>query len=168
MGPHYKNDETIPTWDGLPFFGLSKKIPYQSLVLEIKENTTINQYVYFYVQPDGSMESGSRSFLSPEEAARLGNEAVAAAAASAAAAAAKMKSANTSSATGNPSLPANSGFVQTANPPIPPSERSKLIRINRELRYKPTVLGGGGEALHLWIRLRIFTHWVMGGWAGPS
>jgi hypothetical protein len=152
MGPHYKNVETIPTWDRLPFFGLSQKIPYQSLVLEIKENTTINQYVYFYVQPHGSMESGSGSFLSPEEAASLGNEAAAAAAAatSAAAAAANMKSAYTSSATGNPSLPANSGFVQTANPPIPPSERSKLIRINRELRYKPTVLGGG-DALHLWI-----------------
>ncbi len=103
-------------------------------MMEIKENTTINQYVYFFVQPDGSMETGSGSFLSPEEAARLGNEAAAAAASAAAAAA----------TTGNPSLPANSGSVQTANPPIPPSERSKLIRINRELRYKPTVLGGGG------------------------
>jgi hypothetical protein len=45
---------------------------------------------------------------------------------------------------GNLSLPATSGVVQTATPPIPPSERSKLIRINRELQNKPIVLGGGG------------------------
>ncbi len=85
------------------------------------------------MQPDGTMETGSGSYLSPEEAARLGNEATADAAAVAAAAA------------GIPSLPASSGSVQTANPSIPPSERCKLIRINRELRNKPTVLGGGGS-----------------------
>ncbi len=44
----------------------------------------------------------------------------------------------------NLSLPASSGIVQTATPPIPPSERSKLIRISRELQNKPIVLGGGG------------------------
>ncbi len=134
MGPFYKKDATIPSWDGFPFFVRWQNIPLKLLVLVTKGNTTINQYLYFYffVQPDGTMETGSGSFLSPEEAARLGNEAAADAAAVAAAAAA-----------GIPSLPANSGSVQTANPPIPPSEHSKLIRINRELRYKPTVLGGG-------------------------
>jgi len=137
MVPLYKKVATIPTGDGHLFFVRQQQKTYINLsVLVIKENTTINQYLYFYffVQPDGTMETGSGSFLSPEEAARLGNEAAADAAAAAAA---------TAAAAGIPSLPANSGSVQTANPPIPPSERCKLIRINRELRYKPTVLGGG-------------------------
>jgi hypothetical protein len=137
MVPLYKEDATIPTEDGYLFFVRRQKTPLNLFVLVTKENTTINQYLYFYffVQPDGTMETGSGSFLSPEEAARLGNEAAADAAAAAAATAA--------AAAGIPSLPANSGSVQTANPPIPPSEHCKLIRINRELRYKPTVLGGG-------------------------
>ncbi len=98
------------------------------------------------------METGSGSILSAEEAARLGTEAAAnaaadaaAAAADAAAAALKMKLLAEKNS-GNLSLPASSGSVQTANPPIPPSERSKLIRINRELKNRPTVLGGGGDA----------------------
>jgi hypothetical protein len=97
------------------------------------------------------METGSGSTLTPEEAARLGDEAaataVAAAASDAAAAAAaasiRMKFLAEKNS-GNISLPASSGIVQTATPPIPPSERSKLIRINRELQNKPIVLGGGG------------------------
>jgi hypothetical protein len=164
MGPFYKKDATIPSWDGFPFFDIWQKIQLKLLMLVNKGNKTINQYFYFFVQPDGTMETGSGSFLSPEEAARLGNEAAAAAAAVVAAAAAAAAAA---SAAGIPSLPANSGSVQTANPPIPPSEHSKLIRITRELRYKPTVLGGG-DALLLWNRLRTFTLWVMGGWVGLS
>ena len=142
MVPLYKKVATIPTGDGHLFFVKQQKTSINLSVLVIKENTTINQYLYFYfsVQPDGTMETGSGSFLSPEEAARLGNEAAADAAAAAAATAAAAAAA---AAAGIPFLPANSGSVQTANPPIPPSERCKLIRINRELRYKPTVLGGG-------------------------
>jgi hypothetical protein len=143
MVPLYKKVATIPSGDGYMFFAKRQKIPLNSSVLVTEENTTINQYLYFYfsVQPDGTMETGSGSFLSPEEAARLGNEAAADAAAAAAATAAAAAAA--AAAAGIPFLPANSGSVQTANPPIPPSERCKLIRINRELRYKPTVLGGG-------------------------
>jgi hypothetical protein len=137
MGPLYKKDMTIPFRDGFSLSEIWQKIPLKLLKLVNKRNIAITQYFYFFAQPDGTMESGSGSFLSPEEATRLVNEAAAAAAAVANTAAA-------ASAAGISSLPANSGSVQTANPPIPPSERSKLIRINRELRYKPTVLGGGG------------------------
>jgi hypothetical protein len=96
------------------------------------------------------METSTGSSLSAEEEARLGTEAAANAAADAAAAAAaaalKMKLL-AGKLSGNLSLPALSGSVHTANSPIPPSERSKLIRINRELKNKPTVLGGGGVRL---------------------
>ncbi len=104
----------------------------------------------FYLQRSVDMETGSGSVLTPEESARLGNEAAATAAASAAFDAAAATAANLKKKllaeknSGNQSLPASSGIVQTANTPIPPSERSKLIRINRELQSKPTVLGGGG------------------------
>jgi hypothetical protein len=103
------------------------------------------ELILFILQIYFVTETGSRSILSAEEAARLGTEAAANAAAdaaNAAAAALKMKIL-AGKIPGNMSLPASSGSVQTANPPIPPSERSKLIRINRELKTKPTVLGGG-------------------------
>ena len=104
----------------------------------------------FILQIHSAMETGSGSSLSAEEAARLGTEAAANAAADAAAAGAaaalKMKLL-AGKLSGNLSLPASSGSVHTVNPPIPPSERSKLIRINRELKNKPTVLGGGGVRL---------------------
>ena len=96
------------------------------------------------------METGSGSTLTAEEAARLGDEAAANAAAAAASDAAAAAAASirmkflAARNSGNLSLPATSGVVQTATPPIPPSERSKLIRINRELQNKPIVLGGGG------------------------
>jgi hypothetical protein len=104
------------------------------------------------------METGSVSCLTSEEAARLVDDAAAAAAADAAAAAAAADAAaaaaaadgtHSGPASGNGSLPAISGFVHTANPPIPHSDRSTLIRINRELNSKPTVLGGGGEPFFL-------------------
>jgi hypothetical protein len=98
----------------------------------------INNYIF---QLAGDMESGSISCLTSEEATRLGDEAAASAAASAAAAAAS----NSGPVSGNGSPPASSGFVHTANSPIPRSERSTLIRINRDLKNKPTVLGGGGH-----------------------
>ncbi len=88
------------------------------------------------------METGSGSILSAEEAARLGTEATANAAA-----ALKMKLL-AGKIPGNMSLPASSGSVQTANPPIPPSERSKLIRINPKLKTQPTGLGGGMFLFH--------------------
>jgi len=95
-----------------------------------------------------AMETGTGSILTAEEAARLGTEDAAnaaadAAAAAAAAAAALKKKILADKKSGIFSPPASSGVVHTANPPIPPSERSKLIRINRELKNKPTVLGGG-------------------------
>jgi hypothetical protein len=95
------------------------------------------EIIYYTFQSVGDMESGSISCLTSEEAARLGDEAAASAAATAAAT-------NTGPVSGNGFLPAASGFVHTANPPIPHSELSTLIRINRELKNKPTVLGGGG------------------------
>jgi hypothetical protein len=104
------------------------------------------QFIYF--QKTAVMESGS--FLTPEEAARMGGEnpAAAAATAAAAAAAAAAKGDNPGySTTGNSPKPATSGSIQTAKSLISPSERSKLIRINRELNNKPTVLGGGGVCL---------------------
>jgi hypothetical protein len=94
-----------------------------------------------------AMETGTGSILTAEEAARLGTEDAANAAADAAAAAAAAalkKKILADKKSGIFSPPAFSGVVHTANPPIPPSERSKLIRINRELKNKPTVLGGGG------------------------
>jgi hypothetical protein len=93
-----------------------------------------------------AMETGTGSILTAEEAARLGTEDAANAAADAAAAAAAAalkKKILADKKSGIFSPPAFSGVVHTANPPIPPSERSKLIRINRELKNKPTVLGGG-------------------------
>ena len=89
------------------------------------------------------METGTGSILTAEEAARLGTEDAANAAADAAAAAALKKKILADKKSGIFSPPAFSGVVHTANPPIPPLERSKLIRINRELKNKPTVLGGG-------------------------
>ena len=112
MVPLYKIDATIPSGDGSPFFVRCQKTPFKLIVLVTKENTTINQYFYFFVQPDGTMETGSGSYLSPEEAARLGNEAAADAAAAAAATAA----AAAATAAGIPSLPANSGSVQLPTP----------------------------------------------------
>ncbi len=105
----------------------------------------------FNLQPAGDMETGSGSCLTSEEATRLGDEAAAAAAASS----------NSGPVSGNGSLPATSGFVQTANPPIPHSERSTLIRINRDLKNKPTVLGGGGNVLFLLRhgKLPLFRGW---------
>jgi hypothetical protein len=96
-----------------------------------------------------AMETGTGSILTAEEAARLGTEDAANAAADAAAAAAALKKkilADKKSGIFSP--PASSGVIHTANPPIPPSERSKLIRINRELKNKPTVLGGGMPHLY--------------------
>jgi hypothetical protein len=89
----------------------------------------INNFIF---QLAGDMESGSVSCLTSEEATRLGDEAAAAAATS-----------NSGPVSGNGSLPASSGFVHTANLPIPHSERSTLIRINRDLNNKPAVWGGG-------------------------
>ena len=105
------------------------------------------------------MEAGS--FLTPEEAARMGGENPAAAAAAAAAAA---KGDNPGhGTTGNGPKPATSGFVQTAKCLPSASERSKLIRINRELNNKPTVLGGGGGVPLLFPTLKLSTLWGMGG-----
>jgi hypothetical protein len=101
-------------------------------------NAKLNNCVFIVLCPLSQTQSFQNEIVTLRTATKQAD-----AAASAAAAAANMKSTHTGSATGNPSLPANSGFVQTANPPIPPSERSKLIRINRELRNNPTVLGGG-------------------------
>ncbi len=116
----------------------AKKYKYNQIIL----------LIFLFFQHTRLMEPGSVPCLTDEEAMRLGEGAAAAvtaaevtAAAAAAAAAAALIS---DKITGNSSLPASSGFVQTANPPFPPSERSKLIRINRELNSKPTVLGGGG------------------------
>ncbi len=70
------------------------------------------------------METGSGSMLTPEEAARLGDEAAATAAATAASDAAaaatsiRMKILAEKNS-GNKSLPASSGIVQTATPPYP-------------------------------------------------
>jgi hypothetical protein len=111
--------------------------------------TVIKYFIYF--QTTAVMEAGS--FLTPKEAARMGGEnpaaaAATAAAATAAAAAAAAKGDNTGHNTkGNGPKPATSGFVQTAKCLPSASERSKLIRINRELNNKPTVLGGGGVCL---------------------
>ena len=110
------------------------------------------EIIYYSFQLTGGMETGSVPCLTSEEASRLVDDAAAAAAAAAAAdAAAVAAAAGTYSgpALGNGSLPAISGIVHTANPPIPHSERSTLIRINRELKSKPTVLGGGGEPFFL-------------------
>jgi hypothetical protein len=73
----------------------------------------------FYSQRAVDMETGSGSVLTPEEAARLGNEAAATAAASAAfdAAANFKKKLLAEKNSGNQSLPASSGIVQTANTP---------------------------------------------------
>jgi hypothetical protein len=68
---------------------------------------------------------------------------------------------------GNLSLPATSGVVQTATPPIPPSERSKLIRINRELQNKPIVLGGG-DVSPLCLTWKTSTLWGMADSVGLS
>jgi hypothetical protein len=140
MGPHTDKKGTAP-------YGCS-------LIVTKSRGTRKNKtacmklilIIYFILQIHHAMETGTGSSLSAEEAARLGTEAAANAAADAAAAAAsalKMKLL-AGKLSGNTSLPASSGSVHTANSPIPPSERSKLIRINRELKYKPTVLGGGG------------------------
>jgi len=111
-----------------------------------KNKTDCLKLILFILQIHHAMETSTGSSLSAEEEARLGTEAAANAAADAAAAAAaaalKMKLL-AGKLSGNLSLPALSGSVHTANSPIPPSERSKLIRINRELKNKPTVLGGG-------------------------
>ncbi len=70
------------------------------------------------------METGSGSVLTPEEAARLGHEAAATAAAAAASDAAAATAANlkkkllADKLSGNHSLPASSGIVQTANTPF--------------------------------------------------
>jgi hypothetical protein len=117
-----------------------------------KNKTDCLKLILFILQIHHAMETSTGSSLSAEEEARLGTEAAAnaaadaAAVAAAAAAALKMKLL-AGKLSGNLSLPASSGSVHTANPPIPPSERSKLIRINRELKNKPTVLGGGGAPL---------------------
>jgi hypothetical protein len=114
--------------------------------------TIIKHSIYF--QKTAVMEAGS--FLTPEEAARMGGENPAAAAAAA-------KGDNPGhGTTGNGPKPATSGFVQTAKCLPSASERSKLIRINRELNNKPTVLGGGGVPL-LFLTLKLSTLWGMGG-----
>jgi hypothetical protein len=125
---------------------ISKILGYLAYPLCTKiKITNVFEIIYYTFQHTGVMEPGSISCLTSEEAARLVDDAAAAAADAAAAAAAETRS---GSASGNGSLPATSGFVHTANPPIPHSERSTLIRINSELKSKPTVLGGGGgEAL---------------------
>jgi hypothetical protein len=142
MGPHAKKILTAPM--GSSTINTRFCLP--------NKHTSSTKIILFILQIYFAMETGSGSILSAEEAARLGTEAAAnaaadaaAAAADAAAAALKMKLLAEKNS-GNLSLPASSGSVQTANPPIPPSERSKLIRINRELKNRPTVLGGGGDA----------------------
>jgi hypothetical protein len=114
-----------------------------------KNITTLTTLViYDFFQYTSLMEPGGAPCLTEEEAKRFGEGTAAAAtaaevaAASAAAAAAAL---NNDKLTGNSSLPALSGSVHTVTPPFPPSERSKLIRINRDLNSKPTVLGGGGS-----------------------
>jgi hypothetical protein len=94
----------------------------------------------------------------------MGGENPAAAAAAAATAAAAAKGDNPGhGTTGNGPKPATSGFVQTAKCLPSASERSKLIRINRELNNKPTVLGGGGGVPPLFLTLRLSTLWGTGG-----
>jgi hypothetical protein len=138
MGPHTNKIFTAP-------YGRSIDVTQSCLIQNNK--TCLMKLILFILQIHSAMESGSGSILSAEEAARLGTEAAANAAVDAAAAAAALKmKLLAGKISGNLSLPASSGSVQTANPPIPPSERSKLIRINRELKTKPTVLGGGGAA----------------------
>jgi hypothetical protein len=88
-----------------------------------KKQKTSTLKIIFILQIYTIMETGTGSILSAEEAARLGTEAAANAAADAAAAAAaslKMKLL-AEKKSGNLSLPASSGSVQMANPPIPPS-----------------------------------------------
>ena len=136
MGPHTNEIFTAP-------YGRSIDVTQSCLTQNNK--TGCMKLILFILQIHSAMETGTGSSLSAEEAARLGTEAAANAAADAAAAL-KMKLL-AGKLSGNLSLPASSGSVQTANPPIPPSERSKLIRINRELKNKPTVLGGGGVRL---------------------
>jgi hypothetical protein len=154
MGPFNKKNVTAPTRSRIAtvrfFIHTRKKV--------------ISFIILFLSQISAAMETGSGTILSAEEAARLGYEAAAAAAAASAAAVAVAvavaaavaapgaaaanlkKKLLTNKASGNQPLPTFSCIVlvQTANQPIPPSERSKLIRINRELKNKPTVLGGGG------------------------
>jgi hypothetical protein len=144
MGPHTDKIVTAPYGGSL--------VVQKSHVIQ-KNKTDCLKLILFILQIHHAMETSTGSSLSAEEEARLGTEAAAnaaadaadAAAAAAAAAALKMKLL-AGKLSGNLSLPASSGSVHTANPPIPPSERSKLIRINRELKNKPTVLGGGGCA----------------------
>jgi hypothetical protein len=145
MGPLYRKINSAPVRSSYRFF--YKLLPIFSIEKCITR--LLLSIIISYLQNCYSMETGSGSTLTPEEAARLGDEAAVAAAASDAAAAAaasdsiRMKLLAEKNS-GNISLPASSGIVQTATPPIPPSERSKLIRINRELQNKPIVLGGGG------------------------
>jgi hypothetical protein len=133
-----------------PFIRKIRTAPVRSRNFIINTSTPVNLSkksqviilkILFYLQIAVDMETGSGSVLTPEEAARLGDEAAATAAAAATNLKTKLLADKNSR---NNSLPVFSGIVQTANTPIPPSERSKLIRINRELQNKPTVLGGGG------------------------
>ena len=137
MGPHTKKIVTAP-------YGRSIVVTKSHVIK--KNKTGYMKLILFILQIHRAMETGTGSSLSAEEAARLGTEAAANAAADAAAAAAALKmKLLAGKLSGNLSLPALSGSVHTANSPIPPSERSKLIRINRELKTKPTVLGGEGD-----------------------
>jgi hypothetical protein len=147
MGPLYRKINFAPVRSSYRFF--YKLLPIFSIEKCITR--LLLSIIISYLQNCYSMETGSGSTLTPEEAARLGDEAAVAAAASDAAAAAAAAASDSirmkllaEKNSGNISLPASSGIVQTATPPIPPSERSKLIRINRELQNKPIVLGGGG------------------------
>ena len=137
MGPQTDKIVTAPYGGSL--------VVQKSQVIQ-KNKTDCLKLILFILQIHHAMETSTGSSLSAEEEARLGTEAAANAAADAAAAALKMKLL-AGKLSGNLSLPALSGSVHTANSPIPPSERSKLIRINRELKNKPTVLGGGGAPL---------------------
>jgi hypothetical protein len=145
MGPLHSKINTAPVRSSYSSFDK----PPPNFTIEKSITSLLLFIIIFYLQNCYSMETGSGSTLTPEEAARLGDETAAAAAASDAAAAAAAAAASirmkflAEKNSGNISLPASSGVVQTATPPIPPSERSKLIRINRELQNKPIVLGGG-------------------------
>jgi hypothetical protein len=122
-------------------FTLCLNLKFTGHVLCTKNKTmytvVINNYIF---QLAGEMESGAISCLTSEEATCLGDEAAASAAATAAAAASI-----SGPVSGNGSPPASSGIVHTANLPIPHSERSTLIRINQEIKNKPTVFFWGGS-----------------------
>jgi hypothetical protein len=164
MGLYNKKDVSAhnvcsPAKTALPNF-IGARTFYSSAENNVPDRANTNKnkkiliflVIYFFFQYTSLMEPGAVPCLTEKEAMRLGEGAsaaataaeVSAASAAASAAAAAAAALNNDKLTGNSSLPAMSGSVHNANPPFPPSERSKLIRINRDLNSKPTVLGRGG------------------------